>query len=149
MKTINEKRDFLVNSYEQLQGLFFSKVSRKEEKIKLFKETVIEYFLDESIEKTFSGLFIEINNQQIVCKQKQKIYSSTEYRSEIDKKLEDLLNLHIKELPISEKENVCVRVKIKHTNKNFYITRNNDIFSLSWGINQNSVKEICNELKSS
>jgi hypothetical protein len=106
-------------------------------------QTVIEYFLDESIEKTLSGLFIAEENERITTKSKHKIFQSVqEYMTDEEEELKKLFNsIELPELK-DVKKDLCVRFKIKHTNKNFYIIRSNNRYSLFWGIEQKKVKKI-------
>lgn len=143
MNTTDEKREFLKNSFEKAQGLFFAKISHKQEKMKQHLTTVIDYFLDENVEKTFSGLFISDNNQLITIKTKHKIFhdSDGEFTLE-EEQLKKLFNsVDLPELK-NGKQNLCVRFKIKHTNKNFYLIRNNERYSLSWGIDHKNTTQL-------
>jgi hypothetical protein len=135
MNTKESKTDFLNNSFEKSQALFFSKFPNKNNKMKDHFQTVIEYFLDESIEKTLSGLFIAEENERITTKSKHKIFQSVqEYMTDEEEELKKLFNsIELPELK-DVKKDLCVRFKIKHTNKNFYIIRSNNRYSLFWGI---------------
>ena len=136
------KQEFLADSYERSQSLHFNKAIEKRKK---HLSTTINYFLDDSVEKKYSGSYVALNDTGIKYKSKQRIYKPSTHTDEIEVQMRKLFNSIVFPITISDEHDLCIRFKIKYTPTNFYITRINNRYSLTWGIDHNSVRVVSNE----
>jgi hypothetical protein len=114
--------------------------------IKILLDKTIKYFLGSDIIKRYAMAHIARDTGEVKYQSKQLIYKYGENIDTIEIQLKTLFNSIAFRAPIRKDYNYCIKFSLGKTHKNFYVIKEYDRYLLTWGINHNSVREICNEL---